>query len=318
MYRLLYPYTLLLVLLPLAVRCLPPLRKRRKALYFPALASAPAKPVRRFNTREKQFRRTGYLLLYAGWCMSVLALSCPVKDLPPLQETLHHRNILMARDISLSMSTKDWTDPESGNPVSRWDAVKRLSSDFIHARKGDRIADVVFAQEAYVLVPFTDDPEVIVFMQEKVHLGDAGPKTSIGNAISVASSHFAGDSITRKMMIIVTDGLDTGEGISPMQMAEMAAQDSIRIYTVALGSPEDGFGNSDHATLQKISELTGGRSFTASSLQELKEIYSEIDREEPVEYDIVKQQPPARLHIYPLILSMVLAAAGGMMILLKD
>lgn len=318
MYKLLYPECLLLFVLPFILLLFPPLRWKHRSLRFPATDTIGT--VARLNSTasKKLIRLLKWIFLYMGWMAWCVALCAPVFIPHPEKEIKEQRNILLATDISLSMDTRDWHSLTDGKPISRWDAVKKMTAYFIDARKGDRFAHVVFGQEAYLQVPFTQDPQVIIQMQDKIQLGDAGPKTSIGNAIAVGIKHFQSDSITRKMMLLITDGLDTQDGISPIQMAEVAAKDSVRIYTIAMGSPEEGFGNVNHQQLKQIASLTGGKSFSASSLSELKNVFKAIDATEPIEYEIKKELPMRPLYPYPLALALCVFGIAIITNFIKD
>lgn len=304
MYELLYPHFLFLLILPIILLMFPPLKLRHASLFFPVAHSWVA-PGHNLGLRKNHvFSIAKWIFLYVGWLAWCLTLCGPVYIPPAEKEIKEQRNILLATDISLSMNTRDWQDSKNGNRLSRWDAVKLMISDFINARPGDCFAHVVFGQEAYLQVPFTQDPQVITKLQEKVRLGDAGPTTSIGNAIAVSLKHFHSDSITRKVMVLVTDGLDTQNGISPLQMAKEAAKDSVRIYTIAMGSPSEGFKNVDHEQLSEISSLTNGKTFLASSMTDLKNILLDINTIEPTEYVLLKDIPGRELYYYPLTLAL--------------
>lgn len=317
MYQLTYPECLLLLTVPFIVRLLPPLRRRQHALRFPSVIS-----VREDGAHStlivRMFGCLKWIYLYLGWAAICIAVCYPVCHPESEKEIKERRNILLATDISLSMDTRDWYHPIHGKPISRWEAVKEMVARFTASRPGDRFAHVVFGQEAYLQVPFTQDVRVLVEMQEKIQLGDAGPKTSIGNAIAVAVKHFKSDSITRKVMLLVTDGLDTQDGISPVQMAEEAAKDSVRIYTIAMGSPEKGFGNVNHRQLEQIASQTGGRCFLASSSEDLKKVMQEIDAAEPVEYVLRKEVPARPLYPYPLVLALGIFGTAAIVKFIND
>ena len=55
------------------------------------------------------------------------------------------------------------------------DAVKRVVSDFIMKREGDRIGLVVFGTHAFTQVPLTRDYNTIAFMLDHLKIGAAGP-----------------------------------------------------------------------------------------------------------------------------------------------
>lgn len=308
MYKLMYPEFLFLIFIPVLLRLLPPIRKSFPSLYFPVAGNIENVKQTGTSKYNKILHFFVYLFTYVGWCLWCITLTAPSYQPLPEKKIVNKRNILLATDISLSMGTCDWIDTNLGERISRWEAVKKLNEQLITVRNEDRFAYIVFGQEAYLVVPFTSEPRIIPEMQKKIQLGDAGLKTNIGNAIAIASQHFKSDSITKKVMILITDGLDTQDGISPIQMAEEAAKDSIVIYTVAMGNPSEGFNNINHKQLEKISDLTGGKMFLASNVDDLHHVVEEIDKLEPMEFTTINEPPVKPLYIYPLSISLLMFA----------
>lgn len=313
MYKFLHPEWLFLLALPFILLLLPSLRSQSEAIYFPAFKnmSYPA------SSQKRLWKIAKWIGLYLGWIGLCIAIASPVFVPDTEKEVKEQRNILLATDISLSMETRDWNNDSLQTSISRWDAVKEMITFFTNARQGDRFAHVVFATEAYIQVPFTHDLQVITDLQENIKLGDAGSKTLIGNAIGVAINHFKSDSISRKMMLLITDGLDTNDGVSPIMMAEAAARDSVKIYTIAMGSPDKGFLNVNHKSLESIASITGGKSYQASSLDQLKAIFSEIDKLEPIKYEIPKDVPMVYLYPYPLSWALLIFAFAMLIHIIK-
>lgn len=106
-----------------------------------------------------------------------------------------------------------------------------------------------------------------------------------------------------RAIILLTDGENNAGKISPIAAAEAAATYDTKIYTIAAGRSgivpaaaldensrvvRDRAGNPvyggdmrseiDEDTLRKISEITGGKFYSATNLKELAQIYSEIDK----------------------------------------
>ena len=64
------------------------------------------------------------------------------------------------------------------------------------------------------------------------------------------------------MLILLTDGSDTGSKVPPNKAAEIAAQNDITVHTIAVGDPETvGEAEMDLATLHTIANTTGGTFF---------------------------------------------------------
>ena len=124
------------------------------------------------------------------------------------------------------------------------------------------------------------------------------------------------------MLILLTDGANNVGEVAPVKAAELAAGESIRIYTVGVGADElrmpsifGAFGSRivnpsadlDEQTLTRIADLTGGRYFRARSTASLAEIYAIIDALEPVEQDPETYRPIAALYYWPMGLAWLLA-----------
>jgi Ca-activated chloride channel family protein len=214
------------------------------------------------------------------------------------------RNFLIAADISFSMATNDWEI--EGQQARRWDAVKEVMYDFIEKREGDRMGLIFFGSSAYIQAPFTPDLETVRQMLDEAAVGMAGQMTHIGKAITKGVEMFERDTIDTKVMLLLTDGVDAGTDILPLDAADLALTDSVIIYTIGIGNPGSGGSDLDERTLQEIAEMTGGQYFLARDKDRLQEIYTELDKLEPIEYEETENKPVTLLYPYPLAAALVL------------
>jgi Ca-activated chloride channel family protein len=100
---------------------------------------------------------------------------------------------------------------------------------------------------------------------------------------------------------MLTDGNDTGSMVPPVDAAKVAASDDIRIYTIAIGDPESvGEEALDIDTLQRVSELTGGRYFQALDQRQLLQAYQTVGELEPELYETISFRPRQSLHWVPV------------------
>ena len=154
-----YPWLLALLPVPILVwRFLPPHREARDAVRVPFIArlaeAAGTTPssgglVARRNLAQK-------FLLPLVWALLVLAAARPQLVEPPLTRVESARDLMLAVDLSGSMSQRDLTDAD-GNRVTRMVAVKEVLDEFVSRREGDRIGVIVFGTEAFVQTPFTQN-----------------------------------------------------------------------------------------------------------------------------------------------------------------
>jgi len=302
------PWILWLLPLPLLFLLLPPMKYRSEALYYPlfsrVIAIKKEKPTR--GVRLGRRRWFQLVLMWLIWICLITSLASPQLVGEPEKQIKTARSMLLNVDLSLSMDSRDWVSAE-GERTTRWDAVKEVMNEFIEMREGDRMGLVLFASQAYLQAPFTSDLQVVSSLLDESEIGLAGAKTVIGNAIGKGIELFKSDSIEERVMILVTDGADSGSELSPRQAARIAALDNITIYTIGIGSVSSGAYELDEATLTDIAEATGGQYFRASDREGLLEIYAILDELEPIEYEDEDYIPRRLVFYYPLMAAFTLA-----------
>ena len=199
-------------------------------------------------------------------------------------------DIALALDISGSMSAVDF------EPQNRLEAAKEVITDFINRREDDRIGLVVFARDAFIHSPLTIDHQALHFLVGEIGLaGDLGidDGTAMGMGLGSAANLLKNSALESKVIVLLTDGVNTTGEIDPITAAAAAKALDMKIHTIAVGRPgavgasgealEGADGSQegdelDEATLQKIAELTGGGFFRATDGDELKRVYDEIDK----------------------------------------
>ncbi|MFV0483445.1 MAG: VWA domain-containing protein [Bacteroidales bacterium] len=293
--------------LPLLVYMLvPPLKVRSASLFLPtykkAIVYTGQKPRRAALVQRRNIPM--WLGMHLAWILILLALSSPRLVGEPEMKVKTSRNFLVVADISFSMAQKDWY--VDGKKVRRWDGVKDVMHEFINKREGDRMGLIFFASNAYVQAPFTPDLQVVDQMLEEADVGMAGQMTYLGKAITKGVEMFDKDTISTKVMLLLTDGVDAGTDILPMDAADMAKLDSVKIYTIGIGNPGSGGSDLDERTLQDIAEITSGQYFRAKDQKRLEEIYAELDKLEPIEYEEEQNRPITHLYHYPLLAALAL------------
>lgn len=305
-----YPWILWMVLTPLLIVFIKPLRYRAESLYAPFFDQVlelkneiPQKGVQIANRNV-----VALLLLVLTWICLILAAASPQLVGEPEKQIKTARNFLINVDISLSMETSDWVN-EEGQRATRWEAVKQVMAEFIKRREGDRMGLILFGSQAYLQTPFTDDLEVVEALLGESEVGMAGAKTAIGNSIGKAVELFDQDSIQKKVMVLITDGADSGSELNPIQAARLAATDSIVIYTIGIGTTGAQIYELDEYTLTEIARVSKGQYFKASDRERLEEVYNELDQLEPIEYENKDYIPKRLLFYYPLVIAL-LAALG--------
>lgn len=279
---------------------LPALRLRSASLLMPSIEKASSYTGQKAKKASLVKRKSllEVFVLTLVWLLLLCSLSSPQLVGKPELKVKTSRNFLVVADMSFSMAEKDWKI--AGEKVSRWDAVTAVLHDFIDKRSGDRIGLILFASNAYVQVPFTPDLETVNTLLDEAAVGMAGQTTAIGKAVLRGIDLFENDTIDTKVMLLLTDGVDSGQGILPLDAAEMAKKDSIKIYTVGIGDPNSSNSDLDEKTLEQIAAITNANYYRAIDAKRLDEIYDELNDLEPIEYEEESYKPRTLLYPYPL------------------
>ncbi len=302
-----YPWILLLLVAPWFVyRFAPARRESEQSLrvpFFDRLVAATGTQPGQVSVVRRR-RRAQQVMLGLTWVAVVVALAEPVRYGAVVEKRQFGRDLMVAVDLSQSMEKVDFPDLQ-GQKISRWDALQNLMQQFADGRAGDRLGLIAFGSGAYLQVPFTPDPAMWSDLLDQLQTGMAGPATAIGDAIGLAMRTFDKAGSTRKMLILVTDGSDNASRLPAVEAAKVAASQDVAIYTIAIGDPK-GEGSEekvDVESLQRIAQLTGGKSYLALDTESLQRVLTDINAIQPSAFDTLRHQPKTLL--YPWLLAPV-------------
>ena len=211
-------------------------------------------------------------------------------------------DIVLALDVSLSMFSRDF-EP------NRLEAAKRVAKNFVSKRDGDRIGLVVYAGEAYTACPSTLDYQMVMDQIDEVSGEYIDQGTAIGTGLGTAVGRLQGDTLSSRVIILLTDGSNNRGELSPDEAAELAKATGVRVYTIGVGSNTEAlspvvtpFGirfekipvEIDEETLKRVAERTGGEYFRAVDEEGLNSIYDKIDRLEKKRFleSVYQGEPP--------------------------
>jgi Ca-activated chloride channel family protein len=241
-----------------------------------------------------------------AWILIVTAMARPQFVEPPIEKVESVRDLMLAVDLSGSMDTADMFD-RNGDRVQRLDAVKLVVDDFISRRKGDRIGIIVFGNQAFLQAPFTLDHDVVRSLLQQTQPRMAGPQTMLGDAIGLTIKVFENSEAKDRVLVLLTDGNDTGSKVPPKKAAEIAADHHIAIHTIAMGDPQStGEAAMDLDMLKDIADVTGGTPFRADDRAQLENIYRKIDALIPIEIETHSYRPTRPLYHWPLGVAVLL------------
>ena len=258
------------------------------------------------------------ILRLVALLLFIVALARPVEVTNERETTTEGIDIVLAMDISGTMLARDF-QPD------RLTAAKRLASEFVAERRGDRIAVVAFAGEAFTQAPLTSDQAAVETMLSRLRSGVVEDGTAIGNGLATAINRLRESGAKSKVIILLTDGVNNRGQISPNMAAEIARDMGVRVYTIGVGTrgrapypAVDMFGNHttvmadveiDEKLLEDIASMTGGRYYRAVNDEALRKIYAEINTLEKSEVQVTNYQTYEELFLMWVVLGLLLLGA---------
>jgi Ca-activated chloride channel family protein len=121
---------------------------------------------------------------------------------------------------------------------NRLEKSKQLISQIINSLGNDRIGIIGYAGSAYPVLPMTTDYSIAKMYLQNMNTDMVSSQgTALNDAINMATNYF--DAVdTSKLIILVSDGEDHGEGAE--QASEIAKEKGIKIITIGVGTEKGG------------------------------------------------------------------------------
>lgn len=137
-------------------------------------------------------------------------------------------DVVFALDVSKSMLAEDIAP-------NRLEKAKQIISKIIDKLGSDRVGIIIYAGDAYPLLPITTDHAAA-----KMFLQGASPDivssqgTAINEALELAKTYYNNEEQTNRFLVIISDGEDHQE--ETKQVARNIANEGIKVYTVGIGT----------------------------------------------------------------------------------
>jgi Ca-activated chloride channel family protein len=183
----------------------------------------------------------------------------------------------------------------------RWHSAKRLLRLFIAGRPDDRFGLVLFSAHPVTISPLTADHVRLWAALDRLDLDSRDDGTAIGSALMTAVRRLGNSPARSRVILLLTDGAQNRGRVEPLEAAEEARREGIRIHTVAMGGsgeslyPIDGGDfarlkvDTDPETLRRIAQATGGEAFDAGDPAGLARSMAAIDH---LEKTALPVEPP--------------------------
>lgn len=223
-------FVVMVVLLPGYIWCF--WRKRQALRIFADIEAL--KKINMSVSLQKQVFKAALLL--AAFVSITVALTEP-KWNPRTKKIKHKgRDIVILLDTSRSMLAEDLKP-------NRLELSKIAIADLLETLAGDRVAIVTFAGNSTVKCPLTQDYAFVRMVLSEVTTESTSlGGTIVGDAIRKAMAEVFDEKSTKyKDIILITDGEEhEGYGSFPVQAAEKAGAQGIRIIAIGLGDENEG------------------------------------------------------------------------------
>jgi Ca-activated chloride channel family protein len=260
-------------------------KKKKEAIKFSHLA------IIKKAIGTKKVRRTELLFYIALFALLLLITGLADPHIP-LKKTKEGVNVVLVIDDSGSMQATDYQP-------TRLEAAKKSAEILVKSLKPqDHVGIVIFetgATTASYLTPFKDRA-----IEKLRAISQKQGKTAVGDGLSLAVDMAISIPNKKKVVILLSDGVNNAGVISPAEAVNFAKANKIQVYTIGMGSEErvvlgyDIFGRPqyaelDEATLIAIAESTGGKYFKSVDTKTLDEIYKNISE------DIEREREPTSI-----------------------
>ena len=305
---------LVLAVLPLALVVFLWVRARGRARARTSVAS----PVPR--SRRARFGWAPTALQLAAVACSTVALARPLRS--NVQRDVHSEGVDIALVIDRSGSMQ-FEDLERDK--SRLEVVKEVVGEFAKRRMTDRedaadnVALIVFARYPRMLCPFTLDVDALQGFLSQVQIAKREEEdgTAIGVGLAKAVSALRESDAKSRIVVLLTDGENNVDDITPEAATKLAAEEGIKVYTIYAARylfqfhPIQGWvatrGSVDTSVLEKMAADTGGRFYRATDRADLEKIYADIEKLEKTPRSELRFEES--FDLYPWFLFPALACA---------
>jgi Ca-activated chloride channel family protein len=267
--------------------------------------------------RPSRWRHVPAILLVLSLLLLTVAMAGPTND---VRIPRNRAVVMLVVDVSQSMRA---TDVSPSRLAAAQEAAKQFADQLT---PGINLGLIAYAGTATVLVSPTTNRDATKAAIDKLQLAD---RTATGEGIFTALQAIAtvgaviggGDEPPPARVVLMSDGKETvpsnpDNPKGAYTAARTAKDQGVPISTVSFGTPYGYVEINDQRqpvpvddeTLKKIAQLSGGEAYSASSLEQLKEVFTNL--QEQIGYETRKGDASAGwLRLGALVLALAALAA---------
>src|SRR3978361_1369278 len=268
-------------------------------------------------TRPPRWRHLSALLMVLSLLLFAVARAGPTKD---VRIPRNRAVVMLVIDVSQSMRA---TDVAPSRLAAAQEAAKQLADQLT---AGINLGLIAYAGPATVLVSPTTNRDATKLAIDKLQLADRtatgeGIFTALQAITTVGAVIGGGDAPPPARIVLMSDGKETvpsnpDNPKGAYTAARTAKDQGVPISTISFGTPYGYVEINDQRQpvpvdddmLRKIAELSGGEAYTASSLDQLKEVFTNL--QEQIGYETIKGDASAGwLRLGSLVLALAALTA---------
>ena len=193
----------------------------------------------------------------------------------------------------------------SGSQTNLIDIERSAAAQFFRdvLRKKDLAFLIMFGEETELLQDYTGSARLLTEGLGQlrpssgvsgIHPGPVptmgGPRgTVLYDALYLAADEKLKGEVGRKVIVVITDGVDQGSRLTRNQAIEAAQKSDAVIYSIDYSDPRAYFGfggGGGEAELRKMSDETGGRVYKVDRKHTLEDVFKELQDEMRSQYSI--------------------------------
>jgi Ca-activated chloride channel family protein len=186
----------------------------------------------------------------------------------------------------------------SGSMANKLGKAKQAALQFFNtANPQDEFFLVGFNEHAEVLSPFTSNVEDL---QGRMLSASAKGRTALLDAIYLGLSQMRSAQNGKRALLIISDGGDNNSRYNERDIKRLVREADTQLYSIGIFDPFEYRSRTPEelkgpSLLSEMTELTGGRAFTAENLNDLPDIAAKIGTELRNQY-ILGYHPSHRAH----------------------
>jgi len=244
-------------------------------------------------------------LAVAAVLLLLLALARPQQTTTLPQRAIVARDIVLTLDLSLSMEAYIPKHGELMPSFRRLTLAQQAAQDFVKGHQEDRLALIVFGDEAFGAWPLSLDSTTLQRRLEQVDtlLPAQLRGTHVEKALVKSLDHMQelGQAATR-IIVLLTDGLDAIPSARVEHILQRLQREKVTLYVLGIQIKDD-------SSVAMLARRAQGRYFAIDQAEEMDLAFAEIERLEKSRVLVTQGTTSKELYAFFAVPGMVLLLA---------